>query len=76
MNLKKLEELFYNFSEECPLDGFSLIENKLSIRSDIHALLLLDRLLPSKKSIITAAGHDVIYLGIDLEDLAEVITED
>jgi hypothetical protein len=57
---------------------FDLIEEKLSDRKDIHAFLLLDKIIPGKKvgSMIVSAEHDEIWLDVDLEELIEVATED
>ena len=49
-----------------------------SKRPDLCGFILLDKLLPTSKAgdIIGAAEHDKIWLNIDLEQLAPVITED
>jgi len=55
---------------------FERVENKLHPRPDICAFLLLDKLLPQEgQDLITAAQHDIYYLDIDCEKLAEVATE-
>lgn len=76
----KLEEMIRLFDgEENILDWeflkFERVENKRSQRPDLHAFLLLDELLPGNSDIVSAAEHDVIYLDVDAEKLAEVITE-
>ena len=44
-------------------------------RRDLHAFLLLEKLLPgSEERIVSAADHDEIWLGVDPEALAAVIT--
>ncbi len=55
---------------------FDRVENKLCGRPDIHAFLLLDRLVPGNRDIISASEHDQYYLDIDIDDLIQVITED
>jgi hypothetical protein len=59
---------------------FGLVENRRSSRRDLHAFLLLDELLPLRGEfdgdIVSGAGHDQIWLDIDVTRLAEVITED
>lgn len=55
---------------------FDRVENKLSQRTDLHAFLLLDKLVPDKRDIVGGACHDEIYLGIDSRKLAEVVTRD
>ena len=54
---------------------FDRVENKLSLRPDLHAFLLLDKLLPGKDDIVASAEHDEIYLDVDVEKLLEVATE-
>jgi hypothetical protein len=54
---------------------FDRIEKKLSKRPDLHAFLLLDKLVPGKSDMICAAEHDQIWLGVDVEELLEVATE-
>lgn len=76
MTPKELEALFNKFSNECPLDGFSLIKNKLSKRPDLHAFILLDNLLPNGNKVIYAAKHDLIFLSFEIKKLAKVITEE
>jgi hypothetical protein len=44
-------------------------------RKDLAAFTLLDALVPGTNNIIACAEHDQIWLDVDLEDLAAVITE-
>lgn len=55
--------------------SFERIENKLSNCPDIHAFILLNRLVPTvgNGDIISGADHDIIYLNVDLDKLAEVV---
>ena len=69
-----LESTFEKFSDE--YIQFERVEGKLHARPDLCALTLLDLLVPGNTDIISAAEHDVFYLDIDLEKLAEVATED
>ena len=55
---------------------FDRIENKLSNRSDLHALLLIDSLMPGTSNIIGSATHDCIYLAINVKVLAKVAKEE
>lgn len=55
---------------------FAKVENKLSSRPDLHAFILLDRLVPGLGYIVSAASRDEIYLDIDTEELAKVATEE
>lgn len=53
---------------------FERIEKPLSKRPDLHAFLLLDRLVPGTQDIVAGAGHGEIWIGVDVEELAAVIT--
>jgi len=44
--------------------------------NDIDALLLLRDLVPCFSDLITSADHDQIWLYVDAEELAAVITEE
>ncbi len=56
---------------------FERVENKRSKRADLHAFLLLDELVPGeKRDIVACAQHDEIWLGVDTDKLAGVITEE
>jgi hypothetical protein len=55
---------------------FSRIIKPRSNRPDLHAFLLLDRLAPGNKDLISAAEHDVFFLDVDMEVLAANATED
>jgi hypothetical protein len=69
-----LSEAFDKFDDE--YIKFERVENKLSSRPDIHAFILLNQLQPGTRDLVSAAEHDEIYLDIDVDKLAEVITED
>lgn len=56
--------------------NFASIDSKHSGRKDLHAFILLDRLLSSGGCLISAAEHDIIYLDVDLDKLAVVATEE
>ena len=55
---------------------FERISEKLSNRPDIHAFILLDKLLPGKFDMVAAAEHDQIYLEPSPEELLKVATKD
>jgi hypothetical protein len=61
-------------------DGdFRHVENKLASRADLHAMILLDQLVPHSKDepineMVDAAEHDQIWLNVDVAKLAAVIT--
>ena len=67
-----IQELWDQYHDE--FLKFDRVENKLSNRPDLHAFLLLDKLVPGTNDIVSNAQHDEIWLGVDLEDLAKVIT--
>ena len=69
-----LAEVFEKFDDD--YIKFERIENKLSGRPDLHAFLLLDKLMPGTRDMVSAAKHDEIYLDVDCEKLAEVASED
>ena len=68
-----LAEVFEKFDDD--YIKFERIENKLSGRPDLHAFLLLDKLMPGTRDMVSAAEHDEIYLDVDCEKLAEVASE-
>lgn len=70
MNIQK----FFNDNHEA-YSKFENVKNKLSNRPDLHAFILLDRLVPSNNDIISASEHDEFFLDVDLEELAKVATE-
>jgi hypothetical protein len=55
---------------------FERVEEKLSQRPDIHAFILLDKLVPETVDMVAAAEHDEIYLGVEPEKLLKVATKD
>ena len=57
---------------------FEKVKDKLSNRPDLHAFILLDKLVPGKKGmdLISASEHDEYYLSIEPEKLAKVATKD
>jgi hypothetical protein len=69
-----IEELFEKHEEE--FLKFDRIKNKLSKRPDLHAFILLDSILPSDYDIVSGAGHDEIWLNINIEELAQKATEE
>lgn len=55
---------------------FDRVKNKLSTRPDLHALILLNSLLPGDDDIICGSEHDQYWLNVDCDELAKVITEE
>ena len=54
---------------------FERVENKTSQRADLHAFMLLDKIIPGKSDIVSCADHDEIWLDVKPKQLAEVATE-
>lgn len=69
-----LKATFESF-QDSPRD-FAYVKNKKSNRTDLHAFMLLDSLVPGTRDMVTGAEHDEIFLNVDLDNLAEKITED
>lgn len=60
------------FSAHAPeYNKFERVEAPRSRRPDLHAFLLLDSLVPKGTDIVVAAGHDEIWLGVELEALVD-----
>lgn len=80
ISVERLEEMFGgdddNESFHDEFLKFERIVNKKSNRPDIHAFILLDELCPGKSDMVSGADHDIIFLDVEIEDLAKVITEE
>lgn len=74
MKLEEMIELFEKYEDDYL--EFEKIEIKLHNRPDIHAFILLDKLVPSESDIVSAAEHDQIWLDVEPEDLAKVVTRE
>ncbi len=70
----KTEELVDILTDNDEFLEFGNVTEKLNSRPDIHAFILLNAILPSDRCIIAAAEHDQIYLDVDLDELADVVT--
>lgn len=51
-------------------------ERRLSNRPDLHAFLLLDRLMPGTSDMVSAAEHDEIWLDVDTEELDAKVSDE
>lgn len=76
MHADELRKLFYEYGETDEPHKFERVPVKFSNRSDLHGLILLDKIMPDGHTIISAAEHDEIYFDFDIEELAKVITKD
>lgn len=68
-----------NLSEEfekvSPAYGaFDQIKNPPSMRPDLCAFILLDKIVPGTGDMITASEHDEFFLCTDCEALAQIAT--
>lgn len=70
------EEFEQVMSEGKEFLEFERVQNPRSQRPDLHAFILLDTLQPGTKDIVCSAAHDEIWLDIDVDALAAVITKD
>ena|ERR1017187_64630 len=75
MTVKEIKDLFEENNDEEFLE-FKRVRVKLTDRKDLHAFLLLDRLVPGKDDIVGGAEHDEIFLCVGLESLAKTATEE
>jgi hypothetical protein len=74
MNKKEFLDIFDTYNDEhCK---FELVADKFSSRSDLHAFILLDKIQPKSRDMISASKHDIIYLDIDIDEVLEVITKE
>lgn len=74
MTLDELYTLFEKHQDEHL--RFEQIVAPLNRRPDLHAFILLDRLVPGDTDMVAAAEHDEIFLEVQLGELAAVITEE
>jgi hypothetical protein len=69
-----MTDMFAEFDDE--FLKFDRVKEKFSLRPDLHAFILLDKLLPGAHDMVAAAEHDEIYLYPDPEELLKVATKD
>jgi hypothetical protein len=55
--------------------NWDAVQPRRSQRADLHAFLLIDELCPTKRNMVAAVEHDQIWLGVEPEALAVVISE-
>ena len=73
MTREEFRELFDKYDDEFLKD--QRVDYTVTKRPDLHAFLLLDRLVPGKRDLISDSEHDEYFLDIDIDQLVEVITE-
>ena len=76
MTIEQLVATFNKYEDEYLC--FRHVANKFSRRPDMHAFILLDKLIPGDgmSDLITATEHDQFFIGIEPEALATVATEE
>ena len=75
MTSEEIEAMFEKHDEEYL--RFDRVAKKKSKRPDLHAFILLDKILPeSTHDIVAAAEHDEIYLDCEGEQLEVCLTEE
>src|SRR5271169_1264220 len=47
-----------------------------TLREDLYAFILLDKIMPEYDDIISSAEHDQIWLKVDMDRLSKRITDD
>lgn len=55
---------------------FDRVVNPPTMRPDLCAFLMLDRLCPGTSDIVSAAEHDTFYLDINLDNLSAITDDD
>ncbi len=75
MTIDELETTFERHADAGEYIQFERIEKPRHPRPDICAFLMLHDLLPGTRDMVSAAEHDEIWLDIDLEALAAVVTD-
>lgn len=71
---EKREDLFADFEDD--FLEFDKVKEKLSTRPDLHAFILLDKLVPGTHDLISCSEHDEYYLSIEPDELRKVATKD
>jgi hypothetical protein len=73
MTKERFIELIDGEDSEEEFLAFGRIAEKFSSRPDLHAFLLMDRLVPShtESDLLSAAEHDEIWIEIEIERLVE-----
>ncbi len=71
----RLQERFEKLDTE-RLEFNKTVSKPFSKRPDLHALMLLDKLVPSTEDMITSAAHDQIWLNVDPQVLNIIISDE
>lgn len=76
MNIRELFEKLSGDDNGDEYLMFDRIEKKLSTRPDMHAFIMLDKLVPGNRDMVSAAEHDQIWLAVSIDDLESVASTD
>ncbi len=68
-----LPELFEKHEKE--FGKFAHVPVKFSSRRDIHAFILLNKLCPNERPMISASEHEKIWLDVDTKRISQNATE-
>lgn len=74
-----LETAFEKYSDEYLKFSLIDVDKRMSVRPDIHAFLLLDKILPPTEKagrMVSFAAYDNISLDVDCDELTKVATEE
>lgn len=74
-----LKDVFEKYSDEYLEFSLIDVDKRLSVRLDMHAFLLLDKILPpteKTRGMVSFASHDNIALDVDCESLSKLATEE
>lgn len=69
------KDMFEKYNDQ--FTNFENVLDKFSNCPDVHAFILLDKLVPTEchKTIISASKNGIIYIAIDIQKMQEVISE-
>lgn len=76
MTLEEMAALFEKHSDTEYIQFKRITVATESRRPDLCAFIRLDELVPGNTDIVSDAEHDEIYLEVEPEDLAKVVTEE
>jgi hypothetical protein len=71
---RPLKEAFDAYDDE--FLNFARINDPASKRPDLHAFILLDRLVPGTQDIVSSSAHDEYFLQINPREFAAAATEE
>lgn len=76
MTTKHFTEAFDEHEDEFLKFDRIPADERLSTRPDLHAFTILDRLVPGTDDMVSSAQYDEIFLSIDPETLASVVSRE